>query len=268
MTGKISKCSSVSERKSCVYCAVREAVWSVRNEGRLTSQGANSSGERGKVTYVVMIAEGRAVGDRSRVTVGSLCSVVRQKCDRVSVISGGFVYLLWRGWCFRISEWRATGLCTVFNISVIFIYFIVWLLVVQIHVFKFDFSVHGAMFILGAFWKRRASIRPLASSCPSACIQKSASRLPEVLRTANIPEVLRATDIPEVLRAANIQAVLRAADIPKVLRAADIREVLRMAYVREIVQLKKYSSFKLFGTWSTKWHTWHYFQTLPYIYIK
>jgi len=94
MTGKISKCSSVSERKSCVYCAVREAVWSVRNEGRLTSQGANSSGERGKVTYVVMIAEGRAVGDRSRVTVGSLCSVVRQKCDRVSVISGGFVYLL------------------------------------------------------------------------------------------------------------------------------------------------------------------------------
>jgi len=104
MTGKISKWSSVSERKSCICYAGREAVLSVRNEERLTSQGANSLGERGKVTYVVVIAEGRAVGDRSRVTVVSLCSVVYQKCDQVSIINGGFVYLLWRGWCFSMSE--------------------------------------------------------------------------------------------------------------------------------------------------------------------
>jgi hypothetical protein len=37
-------------------------------KGVSTSQGANSLGERGKVTYVVVIAEGRAVGDSSRVT--------------------------------------------------------------------------------------------------------------------------------------------------------------------------------------------------------
>jgi len=77
MTGKISKWSSVSERKSCVCFAGREAVWSIRNEGRLTSPGANSSGEQGGVTYVVVIAEGRAVGDGSRVTEVSLGSVVR-----------------------------------------------------------------------------------------------------------------------------------------------------------------------------------------------
>ena len=94
MTGEISKWSSVSERRSCVCYAGSEAVLSVRNEGRLTSQGANSSGERGKVTYVVVIAESRAVGDRSRVTVVSPCSVVHQKCDQVSIICGGFVYLL------------------------------------------------------------------------------------------------------------------------------------------------------------------------------
>jgi hypothetical protein len=82
MSGKIGKWSSVSERKSCVCFAGREAVLSVRNEGRLTSQGANSSGERGKVTYVVVIAEGRPVGDRSRVTVVSLCSVVHQKYNK------------------------------------------------------------------------------------------------------------------------------------------------------------------------------------------
>jgi len=93
-TGKISKCSSVSERKSCVCFAGREAVRSVRYEGRLSSQSANSSGEQGKVTYVMVTAEGSAVGDRSRVTVVSLCSVVRQKWDQVIIMSGGFVYLL------------------------------------------------------------------------------------------------------------------------------------------------------------------------------
>jgi len=46
------------------------------------------------VTYVMVTAEGSAVGDRSRVTVVSLCSVVRQKWDQVIIMSGGFVYLL------------------------------------------------------------------------------------------------------------------------------------------------------------------------------
>jgi hypothetical protein len=89
MTGKISKWSSFSERRNCVCYAGKEDVLSVRNEGRLTSQGANSSGERGKVTYVMVTAESRAVGDRSRVTVVSLCSAVHQMCDQVRIISGG-----------------------------------------------------------------------------------------------------------------------------------------------------------------------------------
>jgi hypothetical protein len=148
MTRKVSKRPSVSERKSCVFYAGREAVLSVGNAGRLTSQGANSSDEQGKVIYVVVIAEGRAVGDRSRVVVASLCSVVHQTCDQVVVFC---TFCDEAGASVRQSDVRLAGLCTAFNISVMFICFIVGLFVIQIHVFNFDFAVHGAMFILGAF---------------------------------------------------------------------------------------------------------------------